>query len=481
MAGAPLASTSNAAPGPSDTVPTGRVILVSAAAAMGGFLFGYDTAVVNGAVGAIQRWSGVGNALLGFSVASVLLGSAVGAWFAGPLANRYGRLAMMRFAAIAFLISAIGAGLPWDIWSFTIFRLIGGVAVGVASVIAPAYIAEVAPASLRGRLGSLQQMAIVIGIFVALLCNYILAYAAGGAEQKLWLGLEAWRWMFIIEAVPALVYGLMASLIPESPRYLVSKGDMEDALLVIRRFLGNVPPAETRVANIRKTLGVEEKQTIADLKGPAAGLLPVVWVGILLSVFQQFVGINVIFYYSSVLWQAVGFTEADSLKITVITSVTNIATTLIAIALVDRIGRKPLLLLGSLGMTLTLGTMAFIFGTAPTTIVNGAAQPILGDAAGLVAVAAANLYVVFFGMSWGPVVWVLLGEMFNNRIRAYALALAAAAQWVANFVVSQTFPPLAAAGLGLAYGFYATMALLSLFFVWRYVTETKGRELEEME
>ncbi|WP_413989387.1 sugar porter family MFS transporter [Labrys okinawensis] len=481
MAGAPVASSSATDPRPAESVPTGRVILVSAAAAMGGFLFGYDTAVVNGAVGAIQKWANVGNALLGFSVASVLLGSAVGAWFAGPLANRYGRLAMMRAAAIAFFVSAIGAGLPWDIWSFTVFRLVGGVAVGIASVIAPAYIAEVSPANLRGRLGSLQQMAIVTGIFVALLCNYVLAYAAGGAEKTLWFGLEAWRWMFIVEAVPAIVYGVMASLIPESPRYLVSKGDMKDAIIVIRRFLGNTPPAETRVADIRRTLGVEEKQTLADLKGPAAGLLPVVWVGIFLSVFQQFVGINVIFYYSSVLWQAVGFTEADSLKITVITSVTNIATTLIAIALVDKIGRKPLLLLGSLGMTLTLGTMAYIFGTAPTAMVNGASQPVLSDTAGLVAVAAANLYVVFFGMSWGPVVWVLLGEMFNNRIRAYALALAAAAQWVANFLVSQTFPPLAAAGLGLAYGFYATMALISLFFVWRFVTETKGRELEEME
>ncbi len=481
MTGVPIVTASNPAPVPSETVPTGRVFLVSAAAAMGGFLFGYDTAVVNGAVSAIQKWSGAGNALLGFSVASVLLGSAVGAWFAGPLSNKYGRLAMMRAAAVAFFISGIGAGLPWDIWSFTIFRLIGGVAVGVASVIAPAYIAEVAPAYLRGRMGSLQQMAIVIGIFVALLSNYILAAAAGGAGEKLWLGLEAWRWMFILEAIPALLYGLMASLIPESPRYLVAKGDMHDAILVIRRFLGNVPPAETRIADIRKTLGAEEKQSLADLRGPAVGLLPVVWVGIFLSVFQQFVGINVIFYYSSVLWQAVGFTEADSLKITVITSVTNIATTLIAIALVDKIGRKPLLLFGSLGMVLTLGTMAYIFGTAPTVVTDGATVPVLSETAGLVAVAAANLYVVFFGMSWGPVVWVLLGEMFNNRIRAYALALAAAAQWVANFLVSQTFPPLAAAGLGLAYGFYATMALISLFFVWRYVNETKGRELEEME
>ncbi len=196
--------------------------------------------------------------------------------------------------------------------------------------------------------------------------------------------------------------------------------------------------------------------------------------------FQQFVGINVIFYYSSVLWQAVGFTEANSLAITVITSVTNILTTLVAIVLVDRIGRKPLLLVGSLGMAAALGTMAYVFGTAPTQAASGAAAPVLSDASGMVAIVAANLYVVFFGMSWGPVVWVLLGEMFNNRIRAYALAVAAAAQWIANFAVSQTFPALASAGLGLAYGIYATMALLSFVFVARWVQETRGRELEDM-
>lgn len=465
-----------------DTGRTGRVLLISSAAAMGGFLFGYDTAVVNGAVEAIRAWAGIGDVMLGFAVASVLLGCAAGAWMAGPLADRYGRLAVMRAAALAFFISSIGAGLPWDIWSFTFFRLIGGLAVGAASVIAPAYIAEVAPAHLRGRMGSLQQMAIVIGIFIALLCNYLIADAAGGAAKPLWFGLEAWRWMFIAEAIPSLLYGLMAGLIPESPRYLVSINELGSAAAVIKRFLGTPPPVEARIKTIRETLGRAERQTLSDLKGPAAGLLPVVWVGIFLSVFQQFVGINVIFYYSSVLWHAVGFTEADSLKITVMTSLTNIATTLIAIALVDKIGRKPLLLLGSLGMALSLGLMAWIFGTAPMQqLADGSTAPVLTGSAGLIAVIAANLYVVFFGMSWGPIVWVLLGEMFNNRIRAYALAISAAAQWIANFVVSQSFPMLATSGLGLAYGIYAAMAVLSLFFVWRFVRETKGRELEEME
>ncbi len=461
--------------------PVGRIVLVAATAALGGFLFGYDTAVINGAVSAIQEWSKVGAGLLGFSVASALLGSAVGAWFAGPIADRYGRIVVMQVAAVLFFISGIGAGLPWDIWSLTFFRIVGGLAVGAASVIAPAYIAEISPARLRGQLGSLQQMAIVVGIFAALLVDYALATTAGGASHPLWFGLNAWRWMFISEAVPALAYGVLAGMIPESPRYLVAKHRFAEAAHILGHYVSRRPPPEVKVAEIHQTMQRETKQSLSDLRGPALGLLPIVWVGILLSVFQQFVGINVIFYYSSVLWQAVGFTEANSLAITVITSVTNIVTTIIAIVLVDRIGRKPLLLIGSIGMAATLGTMAYIFGTAPTEATGAAAaMPVLSSTAGTVAVLAANLYVVFFGMSWGPVVWVLLGEMFNNRIRAYALAVAAAAQWIANFIVSQTFPLLASAGLGFAYGIYAAMAFLSLIFVWRAVRETRGRELEDM-
>ena len=431
-------SAANTARASVDAPPVGRIVLVAATAALGGFLFGFDTAVINGAVGAIREWSHVGDALLGFSVASALLGSAVGAWFAGPLANRYGRIPVMQVAAILFFISGIGAGLPWDIWSLTFFRLVGGLAVGAASVIAPAYIAEVSPAQMRGRLGSLQQMAIVVGIFMALLTDYALAAAAGGASGKLWFGLEAWRWMFISEALPALIYGVFAGLIPESPRYLVAKQRLREAAHVLQHFVSRTPPPEVKIAEIQQTMQMEGAQSIRDLQGPSLGLLPIVWVGILLSVFQQFVGINVIFYYSSVLWQAVGFTEANSLAITVITSVTNILTTLVAIVLVDRIGRKPLLLVGSLGMTAALGTMAYVFGAAPSAA-GGATVPVLSDTNGMIAIAAANLYVVFFGMSWGPVVWVLLARC-STTARAYALAVAAAAQWVANFAVSQLSP-----------------------------------------
>jgi SP family sugar:H+ symporter-like MFS transporter len=232
-----------------------------------------------------------------------------------------------------------------------------------------------------------------------------------------------------------------------------------------------------KIAQIRETLSSEKPPSFRDLRGPALGLLPIVWVGIGLSVFQQFVGINVIFYYSSVLWQAVGFSENDALVITVITSVVNIITTLVAILLVDRLGRRPLLLIGSAGMALTLGILAVIFAGAEGTT----ARPVLGPVAGPVALVAANAYVFAFGMSWGPMVWVLLGETFPNRIRAAALSVAAAAQWIANWLVSTTFPTLKDAGLGLAYGLYTAAAVLSFVFVWKFVRETKGRELEEMQ
>ncbi len=457
-----------------------KVALVAASAAMGGFLFGFDTAVINGAVDAIKAWSGAASWLLGFAVAGALLGSAIGAWFAGPLADRHGRIVVMKIAAAIFFVSSIGTGLAWDIVTLSAFRFLGGTAIGAASVIAPAYIAEVSPASYRGRLGSLQQLAIVTGIFAALLGDYALAAAAGGAEKALWFGLQAWRWMFIAAAIPSAIYACLASVIPESPRYLVIRRRIGEAAEVLGQFGGNRPAIEAKIIEIEKSIGDQRSRSLRDLAGPAFGLLPVVWTGILLSVFQQFVGINVIFYYSATLWHAVGFTHDDALAITVITSVTNIIVTLVAIALVDRLGRKPLLIIGSLGMALTLGVMTWVFGTAPTVTVAGSAQPQLGSAAGVIAVVAANLYVVFFGVSWGPVTWVLLGEMFNNRIRAYALAVAAAAQWIANYIVSQTFPALAGISLGLAYGIYTLMAVLSFVFVLATIRETRGLELEEM-
>jgi MFS transporter, SP family, sugar:H+ symporter len=452
------------------------VILIAGAAALGGFLFGFDTAVINGAVGAITKAFNASSFEIGLAVSLALLGSAVGAVYAGKIADRYGRVKAMVASSVLFTISAIGSGLPFGIWDFTFWRLLGGIAVGVASVIAPAYIAECSPTHLRGRLGSLQQLAIVVGIFIALLCDYFIAVSAGSAESPFLFGIAAWRWMFWTEIPPAVLYGMAALTIPESPRYLVAKGREPEAANVLSKILGG--NVLGKIEEIRQTVMQEREPRFSDLLQRNGGLLPIVWVGIGLSVFQQFVGINVIFYYSSVLWRAVGFSEKDSLTITVITAAVNIITTLIAIAFVDKFGRKPLLVLGSIGMTLTLGTMTVMFRSAS---LDAAGNPTLTGSAGIVALIAANLYVFCFGFSWGPVTWVLLGEMFNNKIRAAALSVAAAMQWVANFIVSTTFPPiLQYFGLGSAYGLYTTAAAISLFFVLFFIKETKGMELEDM-
>ncbi|PFG19183.1 sugar porter family MFS transporter [Serinibacter salmoneus] len=459
----------------------GRIIGISIGAALGGFLFGFDTSVINGAVDSIGEEFALGSALQGFAVSSALLGCAVGAWFAGPIANRRGRIPVMVIAALMFLVSSIGSGLAFGVWDLILWRVIGGLGVGAASVIAPAYIAEVSPAHVRGRLGSLQQLAIVLGIFAALLSDALLAGAAGGADQVLWFGQEAWRWMFIAEAIPAIIYGAFALRLPESPRYLVARGEYDKASAVLHDFTGIVE-VNLKIEEIKKSLHREDQESLRDLRGPSFGLKPIVWVGILLSVFQQFVGINVIFYYSTTLWQSVGFDESNSLLISVITSITNIVVTIVAILLVDRVGRRIMLLWGSIGMAVSLGVMAlaFSFATVVPTDDGGTTAQLAAPWSGI-ALVAANVFVIAFGATWGPLVWVLLGEIFPNRIRAGALAVAAAAQWLANFVVSTTFPALAGVGLTLAYGLYAAMALLSYFFVLAKVPETKGRELEDMD
>jgi MFS transporter, SP family, sugar:H+ symporter len=451
------------------------VILIASAAALGGFLFGFDTAVINGTVKALYTAFNTSDWGVGLSVSIALLGSAIGAFFAGQIADRLGRVKTMIIASIFFTISAIGSGIAVGLWDFIFWRTLGGLGVGAASVIAPAYIAEVSPARYRGRLGSLQQLAIVVGIFLALLCDYFIAVAAGSATSPWLFNIDAWRWMFWTEIPPAILYGVGALLIPESPRYLVAQGKELEAARVLEKVEGG--HVTGKIEEIRNTVLRERKPKFSDLLSRNGGLLPIVWVGMGLSVLQQFVGINVIFYYSSVLWQAVGFSERDSLWVTVITGAINILTTLIAIAFVDKFGRKPLLIVGSIGMTVTLGTMAYVFSNA--TIVNG--QPTLTGSAGLIALIAANLYVFCFGFSWGPIVWVLLGEIFNNKIRASALAIAAAIQWIANFIISTTFPPLLSTfGLGAAYGLYTIAAAISIFFVILMVKETKGKELEHI-
>src|SRR5215470_9695008 len=452
------------------------VIVLSCVAAIGGFLFGFDSGVINGAVDALAKAFGTEAAGTGFAVASVLLGCAVGAFGAGTLANSIGRRPTMLLTAILFLVSAVATGAANSAGVFIAARIAGGIAIGAASVLAPMYIAEVAPAQIRGRLASLQQMAIVTGLFCAFLSNDILARLAGGASAIFWAGVPTWRWMFWMEAVPAAAFLLGTMLIPESPRYLIFRGKHEEARKVFMRIGGD---SEKLGRQVEKSLEAEPPPRLSDLVIPGTRrIAPVLWVGVGLAAFQQFVGINIIFYYGEILWKAAGATEQWALRINVLTGLVNILATIPAIMLIDRIGRKPLLLIGSVGMALTLGAMAMVFNTAS---VGPDGRPLLSHMAAVGGLTAANLYIVAFAMSWGPVMWVLLGEMFPNEMRGAALAISGATNWVANFAVTVTFLPLLnAIGLSGAYALYAVAAAISLPFVWAAVRETKGKTLEQM-
>lgn len=455
-----------------------RIIFLSLVAALGGFLFGFDSGVINGTVEALQSEFGSDEVGTGFNVASMLLGSAAGAFFAGNLADKFGRRPTMIVTAIAFMISAWGSGIAGSSPEFVVYRVLGGLAVGAASILAPAYISEIAPARIRGSLATLQQLMIVIGLFMAFLSNYLIAGAAGSASNAFWFEFEAWQWMFWIELLPASIFLFTLLLIPESPRYLVAAGRQDEARSVLQSlsFTGAV---EEKIADIRSTLEEKRRPKITDVIMKHTGRIhPLVWVGVGLASLQQFTGINVVFYYGGTLWQAAGFTEASALLTNVINGTVNVLFTFVAIALVDRLGRKPLLLVGSLGQAVMLGVMAYVFGTSAVGE-TGALQ--MEGNMGLVALVAANGYIAFFAFSWGPIMWVMLGEMFPNQFRGAALSICGLVQWLSNFLVTMTFPILLGSiGLGFSYGIYAAFGLVAYVFVLQFVNETKGRTLEDM-
>jgi len=446
-------------------------------ATIGGLLFGYDSGAVNGTQAGLKDAFALNDAALGFTVGSLLVGCALGAFLAGRLADRFGRKRILVAAAVLFLLGALIQGLTGVHAVFIVARFCGGMAVGAASVLSPAYISEVAPASIRGRLTSVQQVMIISGLTLAFVVNYFLAQAAGSSLGMV-AGHPAWRWMYLAQAVPAVVFLVALQFIPESPRYLISSGRIDDARRVLTSLFG-ADEAARKVADISASFADDHHPRLGDVLAPGTLFRPVVWAGLLLAVFQQFVGINVIFYYGETLWRLAGVSEQAALERNIISGLVSIAACFLAMALIDRIGRKPLLLVGSVGMTAALGTMTWAFSNG-TLDATGSLS--LSQGYGLVAVIAANLYVVFFNISWGPVMWVMLGEMFPNQLRGSALAVCGLAQWVANYAVVQSFPGMAA-GLGLTptYALYTLSAFVSFFLVRAFLPETAGKELEEME
>src|ERR1700722_10011748 len=408
------------------------VSAIVAVATIGGFMFGYDSGVINGTQDGLRRTFDLSEAWLGITVSALLPGCALGAFLAGRLADVWGRRRVMVAAALLFILSALAAGAAGSALMMIFARFAAGVGVGAASVLSPAYISEVTPARMRGRLSSLQQVMIISGLTGAFLANYFLAHSAGRSTDAFWLGYAAWRWMFWMQILPASVFFVALLFIPESPRFLVARGRDDEAREVLTRLFG-AAAAAAKTLEIRGSLAADHTPRLADLINRSTGRLRgIVWVGIGLATFQQLVGINVVFYYGAVLWQAVGFSEADSLKINILSGTLSIAACLVAIMVIDRIGRKPLLLIGSIGMALTLSILTIAFATGD--LANGTLH--LAPTIGRVALISANLYVVFFNGSWGPVMWVMLGEMFSNQIRGSGLAVRGAAQWMGEHALT---------------------------------------------
>lgn len=441
-----------------------RLILYACVAALGGLLFGFDTAVVNGALEFFREYLQLeaDSFMEGWVVSSALLGCVFGAIAIGRFGDKYGRRYMLRIMAFLILVSAVGTGLAFDLNSFIAMRIIGGLGVGGASVLSPMYISEIAPAKIRGRLTVTFQLAIVIGILVAFFSDYLLIN----------IGENNWRWMFIMEGIPALVFFLSLYAVGRSPRWLVKKGKIEEALEVISKVNPNTDP-EKIVKEIGDSIDQDIFKHIKYLfQKPYMRL---VIIGIIIGMFNQFTGINVVMYYSAKIFLAAGFSSESAILQTVIIGSTNLIFTLIAMKVIDKLGRKNMLLIGSLLMTAFLGLFAFFY---------------ISGAQGFGLLIMLVLFVGSFAFSQGAVIWVILSEMFPNNIRARATALGSFSLWVFCFLTTLFFPVVvglfnggssSGKGVGYIFGFYAVMTLISYFFFRKFLVETKGKSLEELE
>ena len=408
----------------------------------------------------------------GFVVAISLIGCAIGAWFAGPLVARFPRTRMMFLAGILITLGSLGVAFSNHYLVVGLFRILTGLGIGLLSAVVPPYVAEISPPSIRGQLGSLWQLAIIVGTFLGLLVTALMARAAGGADADLLWNGSAWRWMYIVIAVVAAAYVLIAHRLPDSPPELISQGKEDNARSLLEKLGGGV--VDEQVKAIRENQeGQTELARFSDLKGGTLGLQGLVWVGILLAVFQQVMGINVINNYSTTLWQLVGLSAASSFAVSLITSVINVVATIVAVIVIDKLGRRTWLISGAATMGVSLAVVAFFFSTA-----TGSGDEVsLGRTEGIIALVAVNIYVIAFAVTWGPVMWVMLGEMFPSSIRTSAMAVSVAANWLANWAVTRTFPLLSEVGLGFTYGLYALFAFVGLAVVIKAVPETRGNAM----
>jgi MFS transporter, SP family, xylose:H+ symportor len=449
------------------------IVVITLIATLGGLLFGYDTAVISGAERSLQIYLidslGLSALVHGLTVSSALIGCIIGGLISGFFANNIGRRNSLIVAAVLFIVSALGSAYPEFLFFtvgepslelllvFNLYRIIGGIGVGLASAIAPVYIGEMAPAEIRGRLVSWYQFAVILGMLVVYFVNWGIA----NGQTAEWINDIGWRYMFASGAIPALIFFILLFFVPETPRYLASKNNDQKALNVLTKINGSKAMASEVFAEIKQTLANAE----ASGKLFSYGKVVIV-VGILLSVFQQFVGINVALYYAPRIFESMGAGKDASMLQTVVMGIINVVFTIIAILTVDKWGRKPLLMVGSIGMAIGM------FGVAGLAFF---------DIIGISTLVFIMIYTASFMMSWGPICWVLLAEIFPNKIRGQAMAIAVAAQWAANFFISSTYPPMMDFSGAMTYGFYGLISAISIFFVWKMVPETKGKSLEQLE
>lgn len=462
---------------------------ITMVAVIGGLLFGYDTAVISGAEKGLEGFFLTATdfhydkVMHGITSSSALIGCVIGGAVSGYFASLLGRRNSLRLAAVLFFLSALGSYYPEFLFleygkanmslllAFNLYRIIGGIGVGLASAICPMYIAEIAPSEIRGTLVSCNQFAIIFGMLVVYFVNYlilgdhtnpiVLKDAATGLyslspESDMWTVQKGWRYMFGSEAIPAAAFGLLLFTVPKTPRYLVMTGQHQVALSILEKING-VNKAREILAEIRAT--ATEKTEKLFTYGFA-----VIFIGIMLSVFQQAIGINAVLYYAPRIFESAG-AEGGGMMQTVIMGIVNILFTVVAIVTVDRFGRKPLLIIGSIGMA---------FGAFMVAICDN------WGIKGIVPVLSIIVYAAFFMMSWGPICWVLIAEIFPNTIRGQAVAIAVAFQWIFNYLVSSTFPALYDFSPMFAYSLYGIVCVIAALFVWRCVPETKGKTLEEM-